>query len=89
MRYFGEQKSEVCGICDVCLARNKKELTATSHDQYTHKIAQLLRSQPLALDAIVSSFSAEHEEHLLLSISFLMDEGFIEKLADGKLVWVK
>jgi len=89
VRYFGEQKSEVCGICDVCLAQNKKELTASGHDQYTHKIAQLLRSQPLALDAIVGSFSSEHEEHLLLSISFLMDEGFIEKLVDGKLVWVK
>jgi ATP-dependent DNA helicase RecQ len=87
VRYFGEKTSTPCGVCDVCLARKQNGLSTADHQQLATKLETLLRAEPLPIEDIVSRFANVREEDLLSSISYLLDEGFVEKGEDGKLRW--
>lgn len=87
VRYFGEKNSPPCGHCDVCLARKKEGLSINEHQQLALRLEELLTIESLPLEELVKRFSNVREEDLLTSLSYLMDEGFIEKNTSGKLAW--
>ncbi len=87
VRYFGEKNSQACGHCDVCLARKQAGLSTTEHQQLAQRIEELLTKESLSLEHLVARFSNVREEDVLTSLSYLMDEGFIEKNAAGMLTW--
>lgn len=89
IEYFGEKKTSNCGICDVCLEQKKKNLTNTQQQQYAHKIQAILQQQATSLKDLVAQFANADEEHLATSLSYLMDEGFVELNEAGLLIWVK
>ena len=87
VRYFGEKNSQPCGHCDVCLARKQAGLSLSEHQQLSQRIEEVLATQSIPLEDLVSRFPNVPEEDLLTCLSYLMDEGFIEKDASGTLVW--
>jgi ATP-dependent DNA helicase RecQ len=87
--YFGEKKADNCGVCDVCLAQKKKSLSTAQQQQFSHKIQELLQQQARTLKDVVAQFTHPDEDAVATSLSYLMDEGFVELNAEGLLVWVK
>ena len=77
--YFGEEDSEKCGICDVCLGRHKAEVNKDEFERYKTKIHRLLKREELSLGEIVDSFTSRHENKVLQVMEYLVDEGFVEK----------
>ena len=43
LRYFGEKEVYSCGICDVCLERNKLELSDIEFSLVSNQIKKILR----------------------------------------------
>lgn len=87
VRYFGEKNSPACGHCDVCLARKQAGLSVSEHQQLAHRLEEILIKESCSLEELISHFANVREEDVLTSLSYLVDEGFIEKDTTGKLVW--
>ena len=50
LRYFGEQSSDSCGVCDVCLAESKRKLTDADFHRIHQAIISKLKDAPLEAD---------------------------------------
>ena len=87
LQYFGEEKTENCGRCDVCLGRTKKDLDNESFERLKIKIKRLLQKGPLRTEEVVESFSPKWEDKVLQSLQYMIDEGMVER-KEGKLFWM-
>lgn len=73
LHYFGETESARCGICDVCLGRNRLQLSDLEFDEITEHVRSLLAQQPLSVVELVSHTGKAKEKQLLEIIQFLLD----------------
>lgn len=87
LEYFGESNAPRCGQCDVCLERNKLELSELEFDNIIAKLKPLLTVKPLTLDEIVPGISGAAESKVLKAIQWLIDNGKIIIDDDQKLKW--
>jgi len=59
--YFGEETFSVCGICDVCLNKKKRDNEAL-FTRYQNQIRYLLKKSPLAMEVLEESVApADHD----------------------------
>jgi len=82
LRYFGEEDSEICGVCDVCLGRNKVELATDEFERFKTKILQLLRHDSLTISELLEGFASKRHGKLLKALEIMIDEGQIDKEGD-------
>ncbi len=84
--YFGETESTRCGKCDVCLKRNKMELSALEFDNILNCIKPLLQTKDTTIDELVI-FAHYPEEKIVKVIRWLLDNNKIILNNEKKLRW--
>lgn len=82
LHYFGQTDAAPCGICDVCIDKNKEELDTNDFEIFKEKISRLLKREPLSLKEIADSFSEKHRLKVIQTIGFMLDEGVLKKEND-------
>ncbi len=87
LQYFGQTDADLCRQCDVCTGRNKADIDETSYERYKEKIKQLLKKEDLTTEEIKEAFSPKRHEQVLTTLSYLLDEGFVELVEEDKLTW--
>ena len=88
LEYFGEENQVRCGICDICLERNKLEMSDSEFEKIASAIKRLIAEKPMRSDDIILKI-VEFKEHKMINvIQFLYDNGQIEFTEDEKLIWV-
>jgi len=75
LAYFGEQNTKRCGLCDVCLERNKLGLNEQEFNEVLTRIKPLLQREPASVEEIVNAASPVPEDKTLLVIRWLLDNG--------------
>jgi ATP-dependent DNA helicase RecQ len=75
LEYFGEKNSYRCGICDVCLERNKLELNDLEFSEIEQQLHSILESKPLSLQEVVYLVKGYKEEKVVKVMDFLLDHG--------------
>jgi ATP-dependent DNA helicase RecQ len=75
LNYFGETSPVRCGICDVCLQRNRMELSDLEFKQLEVKIIEKLSHGKMAVSELVKEFSFVSEEKLLKVLDWMLDNG--------------
>jgi ATP-dependent DNA helicase RecQ len=85
--YFGEYDSENCGICDICLERNKTALSPDDFKKYENKIRLILRDESMPIEHIVDAFAPKRKGQVLKALEYLLDEGILKDV-NGKLTFV-
>lgn len=89
LAYFGDQTAPICQQCDVCTGRNKADIDEESYERYKIKIQQLLKKESLTTEELQEAFSPKRHEQVLTTLSFLLEEGFVEVSEEEKLIWVQ
>jgi ATP-dependent DNA helicase RecQ len=73
LSYFGEEDGPRCGICDVCLRRNKLDLSDLEFKQITEHVIEMVNRQPLSISEIVDQSPKIREQKILQTIRWLLD----------------
>jgi len=84
LAYFGEIISHRCGQCDVCLERNKADVSTYEFDLVVKEIKPLLQKQSMSPKEMLNRIPASlNEEKVLKVLQWLIDNGKVELLDDG------
>ena len=88
LSYFGEENSFRCGQCDVCLERNKLELSKYEFDIILQEIKDKLQKQSLDLNTVIMKSKYSEDKNLKV-IQWLLDNTKIKYNDNQELVWIK
>ncbi len=83
LRYFGENKKDTCGHCDVCIDRRKR--TDHTPADVQEGILYMAQVKPRKAREFVETLSFPADE-VYSTLAFLVDEGFIKHQADDTYV---
>ncbi len=75
--YFGETDNCRCGICDICLERNKIGMSDLEFDNVVEEIRKHLSSESQPLEALVRKIKNYSEQKVLSAMRWLLDSGQI------------
>ena len=87
LNYFGEENSTRCGICDICLERNKLEINDLEFKSISDKLKNILVENSLPLDVLVKSIRTVNEDKTIKVIKWLLDNRQLTYNKDHKIVW--
>ena len=77
--YFGELKSEACGVCDICLERKKKGTADADFDTMMQAVkAEIEKHKILSIHNLTQSLEKYRPEKLIDVVRWLMDNDVIE-----------
>ncbi len=85
LRYFGEEKSHRCGVCDVCLALNETKLNSMEFKEIEKVITSLLAQGPMHLYEIIPRAGNYEENKVIAVIQWLLDNKVLLRQKDEKL----
>ncbi len=87
LAYFGEMNSKRCGMCDVCIERNKISLNEMEFDTIVGMIKPLLKSNSYTLDELVAAAEPINEDKVVRAVQWLVDNEKITIGSDRKYTW--
>ncbi len=85
LEYFG-QKSQRCGLCDICLSRNELDMSKYEFDMILDEIKSSLSENDLNLDSLLLKIEGEEAE-VLKVVRWLLDHDKILQDSNNMLVW--
>lgn len=86
LEYFGENESKRCGKCDICLNRNKIELSEFEFDFIVNQIKPLIKDNNLTVEEIVTIIDAD-EDKIIKVIQWLIENNKINETEEMKYKW--
>ena len=88
LNYFGQSKSENCGICDVCLSRRKTGLTDTTFNDIEKSVENILKEHPMEAEKLVDTLGFD-KKHTWDVLKWLEDHEIIGEMETGEMEWLK
>jgi ATP-dependent DNA helicase RecQ len=85
LSYFGEKNAVRCGICDVCLKRNRLGLSDLEFEQISEQVKQFLQEKPQTVSDVVNKTEKVKEQKTLKTIQFLLDNRELEMNENNQL----
>lgn len=89
LEYFGETNDIPCGICDVCLGRNKLNITEKEQDKIIQLIKIEIIKEAKPLKEIQKKLKINNPEKLYQIFRYLMENDFISRQKNGNIIWNK
>ncbi len=87
LAYFGEKKSNRCGICDVCLSKNQTNLNDIEFDWLVSSIRSLLLKKPYNLYELIPNLSQFQEDQVIEVVRWLLDNNKVSRDSNEMLTW--
>ena len=85
LRYFGENTKKTCGRCDVCSSRNRMTINDREYQEISESIIIELRECECPIYNIIGKINNYHEEKVLTTIKWMLDNNIIEQDENGML----
>lgn len=86
LAYFNEINNKRCGKCDVCIERNKIELSEMEFDSIREQIKQILNEKPCQVNEIALQLNNISAEKVIKVIQWLLDNNQVADSGQGKLI---
>ena len=87
LKYFGEEDAYRCGTCDICLERNKIELSDLEFESVLEIIKPILVEEAKTIEELVELITGPPEDKVLKVIQWLLDAEKIRYDDIEKLHW--
>jgi len=82
--YFGEETDNMCGVCDVCIAKRKD--LSEQEVKLKSAMKEILQTHgPMSLENLTDSLGKKNDRFTVSYLRELEDEGFITTVEDGKI----
>jgi len=88
LNYFGETSSKRCGLCDICVRKNKLELSKKEFDEILKQLEPAL-AEGLSYEKISTKLNKINSDKLLKVLRFLLDNDQIEQDEKRRYQWKK
>jgi ATP-dependent DNA helicase RecQ len=89
LKYFDEEQLKRCGKCDVCIERNKIELSELDFTTVVTYIKPALQQTSLTLEEIAALVPNVNEDKVIRVIQWLLDNDKLGYDNQRKLLWNK
>ncbi|HVA98774.1 MAG TPA: ATP-dependent DNA helicase RecQ, partial [Bacteroidia bacterium] len=89
LSYFGETETYRCGICDVCIERNKLDLSDLEFETIKDALKKELLQHELLLNELVNSVKNYRDDKVIKVIQWLLDNDKLAYNHQNKLHWKK
>jgi len=89
LNYFGEKNIYRCGTCDVCLERNKLDLSDMEFSSVSNQIKQLLTEEHLAITQLINKIDGVRDDKIIKVIQWLTDNHKLVTNDENLLEWRK
>jgi ATP-dependent DNA helicase RecQ len=84
LNYFGENIRQRCGQCDVCIERNKAEVSNYEFDLILKEIKPVLQQSPIPLKGLLGGIPPSmSEEKVIRVVQWLIENEKVRLLEDG------
>ena len=84
LHYFGEETDNMCGVCDVCIAKRKN--LSEQEIKLKSAMKEILEEHgPMSLENLTDSLGKKNDKFTVSYLRELEDEGFITTVEDGKI----
>tara|TARA_B100000959_G_scaffold287557_1_gene373977 strand:+ start:4739 stop:6643 length:1905 start_codon:yes stop_codon:yes gene_type:complete len=87
LEYFGEENNYKCGQCDVCVERNKLDISDLEFEKIKKYLQNILSEKAMISSEIINPITDVREEKVLKVLQWLLDNGKI-KLTENKYSWI-
>jgi ATP-dependent DNA helicase RecQ len=82
LRYFGEDASSNCGVCDYCKRKNESGLNNSQFEKIREEVFAFLESGAVDYKELVKRLSSS-EENSIAALRMMLDEGELKMADDG------
>ncbi len=89
LEYFGEKKARRCGICDVCIAKNKVDLNEIEFATIEKLIKENLSDTQKHLYELIPLIEDYNEDDVIQVVRWLIDNNKVERHKDESLSWYR
>mgnify|MGYP001046688972 FL=1 len=79
LHYFGEENSEKCGVCDVCVLEKRKNIKDKEFLRISNKIKEYLQEKEHSLEEICTLLPNTNEQEIINILNFLFDNDKVGK----------
>jgi ATP-dependent DNA helicase RecQ len=87
LSYFGETGKQRCGQCDICLERNKAQISKVEFDNILNQIKPIISQNPVKPEDLVNSVQNTTADKSRRVIEWLLDNDKIFYTSDMRLSW--
>ncbi len=85
--YFGQTNINRCGQCDVCLSRNKAELSRYEFDQIIEYIKPILKANSHSLTELIEMYPNTQAEKIARALQYLLEYNKVQLDGDKRYIW--
>ena len=89
LNYFGEKDIYRCGVCDVCLERNKLELSDIEFSTVSDQVKSILIEEKLSITQLINKIKGVRDDKTIKVIQWLMENDKLITNNDNLLEWRK
>lgn len=89
LKYFGEKEVYRCGVCDVCIDRNKLELSDVEFSAVSEQLKKIVQNKSLSITEVVNKIEGVRDDKIIKVIQWLMENEKLVTNEENLLEWRK
>jgi ATP-dependent DNA helicase RecQ len=89
LNYFGEKDIYRCGVCDVCLERNKLELSDIEFSAVSNQVKKIVQEKQLPITQVINKIEGVRDDKTIKVIQWLMENDKLITNDENLLEWRK
>ncbi|PCH98023.1 MAG: recombinase RecQ [Gammaproteobacteria bacterium] len=89
LNYFGEKDIYRCGVCDVCLERNKLELSDIEFSSVSNQVKKIVQKEQLPITQVINKIDGVRDDKIIKVIQWLMENDKLISNKENLLEWRK
>jgi ATP-dependent DNA helicase RecQ len=89
LNYFGEKDIFRCGVCDVCIERNKLDLSDVEFRAVSDQVKKIVQEEQLAITQVIKKIDLVRDDKIIKVIQWLLENDKLISNDKNLLEWRK